>query len=83
MKMAFCHCVHMSRAFINLVMYINVCMYLHHLGSKVFSQQLKDMKVPIKYHDFQCLLSRKVTLINKHQEDGPLILTWQQILRYV
>ena len=53
------------------------------LGSKFFSQQLKDMKVPVKYHDFQCLLSSKVALINKHQEDGPPILTWQQILRYV
>ena len=58
-------------------------MFLHHLGSRVFSQQLKDMKVPVKYHDFQCLLSSKITLINKRQEDGPPILTWQQMLRYM
>ena len=50
------------------------------LGSKVFNQQLKDVKVPVKYQGFQDLLLKKVELINKHQEDGPPILNWQQIL---
>ena len=76
--------MHMWRVFANLVMYVYICMHVFaSLGSKVFSQQLKDMKVPVKYYDFQCLLSRKVALINKRQEVGPPILTWQQILRYV
>lgn len=51
------------------------------LGSKVFNQQLKDMKVPVKYKTFQDLLLKKVELINSRKEDGPPILTWKQILK--
>ena len=50
------------------------------VGSKAFSQQLKDMKVPVKYHKFQNLLLQKVTRISKHEDDGPPILTWNQML---
>ena len=58
-----------------------VTMYCNLLsGSKVFTQHLKDMKVPVKYHKFKDLISNKVTFISKHKEDGPPILTWNQIL---
>ena len=43
--------------------------------------QLKNMKVPVKYYDFQSLLLNKAILINQKQEEGPPILTWDQILR--
>ena len=54
---------------------------MYPLGSKFFNQQLKDVKVPVKYQTFQGLIFEKVKLINKHKEDGPPILTWQQVLR--
>ena len=62
---------------------MHVIIILCLVGSKVFNQQLKDVKVPVKYQTFQGLLLKKVELISEHKEDGPPILNWQQILRYV
>ena len=53
------------------------------LGSKVFNQKVKYMKVPLKYEKFQKLLSEKVMCIRKQQEKGPPILTWNQMKMYV
>ena len=54
-------------------------MIIFYTGSKVFSQQLKDMKVPMKFHKLQGLLLKKVTRINRNKEEGPPILTWDEI----
>ena len=56
-------------------------LYSLYVGSKVFNLQLKTLKVPVKYHDFQSMLLKKAILINQKQEEGPPILTWNQILK--
>ena len=49
-------------------------------GSKNFSCALKDVKIPISYFKFQGIISSKVVYFEKHKDQGPPMLTWNDIV---